>query len=73
MIIKICYNMGYYILLLLYIMNNEQHTGASLGPTAGGIPIAGRYSFEQRKERINRYRSKKTQRNFSRTIKVLLI
>lgn len=54
-------------------MNNEQHAGASLGPTADGIPIAGRYSFEQRKERINRYRSKKTQRNFSRTIKVLLI
>lgn len=71
--IKICYNMGCYILLFLYFMNNEQHAGASHGPTADGIPIAGRYSFEQRKERINRYRRKKTQRNFSRTIKVLLI
>lgn len=30
----------------------------------------GRYSAEERKERIDRYRAKRTQRNFNKTIKV---
>lgn len=30
----------------------------------------GRYSAEERKERIHRYRAKRTQRNFNKTIKV---
>lgn len=32
----------------------------------------GRYSAEERKQRIHRYRSKRTQRNFNKTIKVSL-
>lgn len=32
----------------------------------------GRYSAEERKERIHRYRAKRTQRNFNKTIKVKL-
>ncbi|KAK9698558.1 hypothetical protein RND81_08G113100 [Saponaria officinalis] len=32
----------------------------------------GRYSAEERKERIDRYRAKRTQRNFNKTIKVCL-
>lgn len=30
----------------------------------------GKYSAEERKERIDRYRAKRTQRNFNKTIKV---
>lgn len=30
----------------------------------------GRYSAEERKERISKYRAKRTQRNFNKTIKV---
>lgn len=32
-----------------------------------------RYSAEERRERIHRYRAKRTQRNFNKTIKVLLV
>jgi hypothetical protein len=32
----------------------------------------GRYSAEERKERISKYRAKRTQRNFNKTIKVLI-
>jgi hypothetical protein len=31
----------------------------------------GRYSAEERKERISKYRAKRTQRNFNKTIKVV--
>jgi len=31
----------------------------------------GRYSAEERKERISKYRAKRTQRNFNKTIKVI--
>lgn len=31
----------------------------------------GRYTAEERKERIHRYRAKRTQRNFNKTIKVI--
>lgn len=30
----------------------------------------GRYSAEERKERISKYRAKRTQRNYNKTIKV---
>lgn len=33
----------------------------------------GRYSAEERKERILKYRAKRTQRNFTKTIKVLAL
>lgn len=33
----------------------------------------GRYSAEERKERIDRYRAKRTQRNFNKTIKVTIL
>lgn len=32
----------------------------------------GRYTAEERKERIERYRSKRNQRNFNKKIKVLI-
>lgn len=34
---------------------------------------ARRYTAEERKERIDRYRAKRTQRNFNRTIKVIIL
>ncbi|KAG9452117.1 hypothetical protein H6P81_005021 [Aristolochia fimbriata] len=34
-----------------------------------GFKVVGRYSAEERKQRIHRYRSKRTQRNFNKTIK----
>ena len=36
-------------------------------------PKVGRYSAAERKERIDRYRAKRTQRNFSKTIKVNIL
>lgn len=37
---------------------------------AEGNMKVGRYSVEERRERIDRYRAKRTLRNFSKTIKV---
>lgn len=38
--------------------------------TIEGMSRASRYSPEEKKERIERYRSKRNQRNFTKTIKV---
>ncbi|PIA38810.1 hypothetical protein AQUCO_02700186v1 [Aquilegia coerulea] len=56
-------------------INMVQHSGQSESPlsqetcTIDGMNKVGRYSAEERKERIERYRSKRNQRNFNKKIK----
>jgi hypothetical protein len=48
-------------------------SGDSCGQDAGGGPFSqkvGRYSAEERKERVERYRLKRHQRNFTKKITV---
>jgi len=49
-----------------------------MSPTEGNLQEeqnfkVGRYSAEERKEKISKYRAKRTQRNFNKTIKVIKI
>lgn len=50
----------------------------NMSPTEGNLQEeqnfkVGRYSAEERKEKISKYRAKRTQRNFNKTIKVIKI
>lgn len=49
-------------------MGRTTENGSSL-MEEGNFKV-GRYSAEERKERISKYRAKRTQRNFNKTIKV---
>lgn len=59
----------------LQILNSLQHSQRSGSPlghescSQDGVPKVGRYSPEERRERIERYRSKRNQRNFHKKIK----
>lgn len=50
----------------------------NMSPTEGNLQEesnfkVGRYNAEERKEKISKYRAKRTQRNFNKTIKVIKI
>lgn len=65
-----------FVFLVQTIFNSLQHNqglGGSLPYdhcSSEGVTRVGRYSVEERRERIKRYRSKRNQRNFHKKIKV---
>lgn len=55
--------------------HHGQRSESPLGPENVGMDQmakVGRYTAEERKENIERYRSKRNQRNFNKKIKVLI-
>lgn len=65
------------VILLKFVLLPEQNMKANhMSSTEGQLLEepnfkVGRYSAEERKERISKYRAKRTQRNFNKTIKVI--
>lgn len=66
----------YILILLKFVLLLDQNMQANhMSQTEGSLLDepnlkVGRYSAEERKERISKYRAKRSQRNFNRTIKV---
>jgi len=59
--------------MVLFLYQNLTSTQTSLKNGSfieEANPKVGRYSAEERKERISKYRAKRSQRNFNKTIKV---